>query len=146
MTTYLHPLLEPILKETYGIVVYQEQVLKIASTIAGFSFGEADLLRRSMTKSRTPETIKPLRKKFLQGAQKKGFSEVVAGEVWQFLENFVGYSFNKAHSATYGILAYRSAYLKQYYHVVFMTAVLNNGGDFTRYAHILKRPDGQVSQ
>ena len=130
MTTYLHPLLEPILKETYGIVVYQEQVLKIASTIAGFSFGEADLLRRSMTKSRTQETIKPLRKKFLQGAQKKGFSEAAAGEVWQFLENFVGYGFNKAHSATYGILAYRSAYLKQYYPVVFMTAVLNNWGGF----------------
>lgn len=128
--TYLHPLLEPVLKETYGIVVYQEQVLKIASVIAGFSFSEADVLRRAMTKSRTAETIKPVRDKFIKGAANNGIPEKSAQEIWKFLENFVGYGFNKAHSATYGILAYQSAYLKRHYPVPFMTAVLNNGGGF----------------
>lgn len=128
--TYPHPLLEPVLKETYGVVVYQEQVLKIASVIAGFSFGEADVLRRAMTKSRTAETIKPVRDKFIKGAENNGVPEKSAQEIWKFLESFVGYGFNKAHSATYGILAYQSAYLKRYYPVPFMTAVLNNGGGF----------------
>ncbi|MFC1555732.1 DNA polymerase III subunit alpha [candidate division KSB1 bacterium] len=128
--TYPHPLLEPVLKETFGIVVYQEQVLKVASIIAGFSFGEADLLRRSMTKSRTHDTIKPLKEKFVLGALTKGLTEKHALGIWQFLENFVGYGFNKAHSATYGILAYKSAYLKQKYPIEFMTAVMNNGGGF----------------
>ncbi|KPK90739.1 hypothetical protein AMJ80_08030 [bacterium SM23_31] len=128
--TYPHPLLEPVLKETYGVVVYQEQVLKIASVIAGFSYGEADVLRRAMTKSRTTETIKPVRDKFIKGAENNGVSEKSAQEIWKFLESFVGYGFNKAHSATYGILAYQSAYLKRHYPVPFMTAVLNNGGGF----------------
>jgi DNA-directed DNA polymerase III PolC len=129
-TTYLHPLLESVLKDTYGIVVYQEQVLQIASIIAGFSYGEADILRRAMTKSRTRETIQPLREKFIAGAKQKNISEETAQDIWQFLEHFTGYGFNKAHSATYGILAYQSAYLKYHYPVPFMTAVLNNGGGF----------------
>ncbi|MFC1728844.1 DNA polymerase III subunit alpha [candidate division KSB1 bacterium] len=128
--SYPHRLLEPILKETYGVVVYQEQVLQIASVIAGFSYGEADLLRRAMTKSRTHETIKPVKEKFLLGAINRGLTDKNALSIWQFLEHFVGYGFNKAHSATYGILAYKSAYLKRHYPVRFMTAVLNNNGGF----------------
>ncbi len=137
-TSYLHPLLEPILKETYGIVVYQEQVLKVASVIAGFSYSEADLLRRAMTKSRAPETINPIKAKFIEGAKKKSISEAKAAEIWQFLENFVGYGFNKAHSSSYGLLAYQSAYLKRYHHVPFMTAVLNNGGGFYSLAEYIE--------
>jgi len=128
--TYPHPLLEPVLKETYGVVVYQEQVLRIASVIAGFSYGEADMLRRAMTKARTRDTLKPLCEKFMLGAVNKGIPEKAAKTVWQYLENFVGYGFNKAHSATYGLLAYQSAYLKNRHPVEFMTAVLNNGGGF----------------
>ena len=128
--TYVHPLLEPILKETYGVVVYQEQVLRIASVVAGFSYGEADLLRRAMTKSRNAATMKPVREKFMHGAHQNGISEKSARAIWQFLESFVGYGFNKAHSATYGILAYQSAYLKCHHPVQFMTAVVNNGGGF----------------
>ncbi|MFC1555134.1 OB-fold nucleic acid binding domain-containing protein, partial [candidate division KSB1 bacterium] len=127
---YIHPVLKPILRETYGVVVYQEQVLRIAKAVAGFSYGEADLLRRAMTKSRKSEVIKPLKKKFIEGAAKKGIQERSADEIWRFMENFVGYGFNKAHSATYGILAYKSAYLKYHHPVPFMTAVLNNGGGF----------------
>lgn len=129
-TVYIHPVLEPILKETYGVVVYQEQVLRIARVVADFSYGEADLLRRAMTKARKPETVEPVRKKFIEGAEKNGIKEGSAKEIWQFMVNFVGYGFNKAHSATYGILAYQSAYLKKHYPVLFMTAVMNNGGGF----------------
>ncbi|MFC1564436.1 DNA polymerase III subunit alpha [candidate division KSB1 bacterium] len=135
---YPHPLLEPILKETYGIVVYQEQVLKVASVIAGFSYSEADMLRRAMTKSRSPETLNPIRAKFIEGADRNGIREARAAEIWQFLENFVGYGFNKAHSSSYGLLAYQSAYLKRYHPVPFMTAVLNNGGGFYSLAEYIE--------
>ncbi len=136
--TYMHPMLEPILKETYGIVVYQEQVLKIASAIAGFTFSEADMLRRAMSKTRAPEVMNPVKAKFIEGAKNNGISEGKSTEIWQFLENFVGYGFNKAHSCSYGLLAYQSAYLKNKYPVIFMTAVLNNGGGFYSLAEYIE--------
>ena len=134
---YSHPSLEPILKDTYGIIVYQEQVLKIANEIAGLSYGEADILRRAMTKSRNKNELKSINKKFKDGAIKNGLDEKEAKNIWNLLCNFVGYGFNKAHSATYGLIAYQSAYLKNYYPVEFMTAVLNNfGGFYSRAEYI----------
>ncbi|MCL5019519.1 MAG: hypothetical protein M1426_03435, partial [Patescibacteria group bacterium] len=128
--TYPAPDLESVLGETYGVLVYQEQVLQVASVVAGFSYAEADLLRRAMTKSRTKSVMDEIRMKFLQGAIHKGTAPETAEKVWEVLSHFVGYGFNKAHSATYGLLAYQSAYIKLHYPAVFMTAVLNNGGGF----------------
>ncbi len=129
-TTYPIPELESVLSDTYGILVYQEQVLQVASVVAGFSYAEADLLRRAMTKSRTKKTMDEIRQRFLAGAARKGTSPEAAERVWSLLAQFVGYGFNKAHSATYGLLAYQSAYLKRHCPAPFMTAVLNNGGGF----------------
>ena len=135
--TYPHPALEPILKSTYGVILYQEQVLLVAQAIAGFSLGEADLLRRAMTKSRTVGELAPLREKFLQGAAQRGIDRATAENLWRWLTHFVGYGFNKAHSATYGMLAYQTAYLKRNFPVEYMTAVLNNdGGFYPRFAYV----------
>ncbi len=134
---YLHPSLEPILKDTCGIIVYQEQVLQIANKLAGLSYGEADILRRAMTKSRNKDELKSLGEKFINGAKKKGLTEEEANDMWSLLCNFVGYGFNKAHSATYGLIAYQSAYLKRYYPVEYLTAVINNcGGFYSRAEYI----------
>ena len=135
---YIHPSLESILKETYGIIVYQEQVLKIANEIAGVSYGEADILRRAMTKSRNKNELKEISKKFVKGSKNNGLSEKDAENIWILLCNFVGFGFNKAHSATYGLIAYRSAYLKKYYPAEYMTAVLNNGGGFYSRAEYIE--------
>jgi DNA polymerase III alpha subunit len=134
---YLHPILEPLLKETLGVVIYQEQVMQIAHHVAGISLKEADYLRRAMTKHRDRKEIYQLRKQFIAGVRKKGVSLANASRLWNFLLNFTGYGFNKAHAATYGILAYQSAYLKKYFPVIFMTAVLNNeGGFYSRMAYM----------
>ncbi len=128
---YAHPILEPVLKETYGLTVYQEQVLLIAQAVAGFSLAEADTLRRAMTKKRDDKQLMhSMREKFITGAQAKAFTPQKAEEVWQFMLNFIGFGFNKAHAATYGILAYQTAYLKCYFPIEYMTAVLNNHGGF----------------
>jgi DNA polymerase-3 subunit alpha len=111
-TTYPHPSLEPVLKDTYGIILYQEQVLLVARTIAGLTLGEADILRRAMTKTRDADVIRPLQERFVQGARDRGIKEVTAIGIWHWLRGFVGYGFNKAHSATYGLLAYQTAFLK----------------------------------
>lgn len=136
-TEYPHPVLEPILKETYGIIIYQEQVLLVARAIAGFTLGEADILRRAMTKDRTDRTIAPLFERFVEGAKSNGIDEKSAIRIWDWLRGFVGYGFNKAHAATYGILAYQTGFLKCYFPVEFMTAVLNNeGGFYGRFAYV----------
>ena len=127
---YLHPCLEPVLGETHGLIIYQEQVLLVAQAIAGFSLAQGDTLRRAMTKSRNPDLMNSMRKQFIDGAVKKGLAEAKAKEIWQHLLNFTGFGFNKAHAATYGILAYQTAFLKCYFPVEFMTAVLNNPGGF----------------
>jgi DNA polymerase-3 subunit alpha len=123
--TYEHPVMEKHLQETYGIMVYQEQVLKIASDMAGFSMSEADDLRKAMGK-KIPALMAEQRAKFLKGAQGRGVKEKVAERVFELMEKFAGYGFNKAHATAYGIVAYQTAYLKANYPVEFMAALLTS--------------------
>ena len=127
---YIHPTLKPALEDTYGVIIYQEQVLQVAHFVAGLTLGQADLLRRAMTKSRTKKDFLRLHDTFTQGAREHGLSSGQAETVWKFLAKFVGYGFNKAHSATYGVIAYQTAYLKYYFPAPYMCAVLNNQGGF----------------
>jgi DNA polymerase-3 subunit alpha len=122
---YEHPLMEAILKETYGIMVYQEQVMRIASDLAGFTMGEADILRRAMGK-KSPELMAEQRKKFVDGALARGVSEKKADKIFSLMEQFAGYGFNKSHAAAYAIIAYQTAYLKANYPVEFMAALLTS--------------------
>lgn len=122
---YLHPSLEPILRETYGVILYQEQVMRIASELAGFTMGEADLLRRAMGKKK-PEVIAGLRSQFVEGAGRKGADPEIAGQIFDLMEYFAGYGFNKSHSAAYALVSYQTAYLKANYPVAFMAALLTS--------------------
>ena len=122
---YLHPALEPILKPTYGIILYQEQVMRIASELSGFSLGEADLLRRAMGKKK-PEIIAGLKEQFIQGALKNNIEAQVAEKIFELIEYFAGYGFNKSHSAAYALLSFQTAYLKARYPVEFMAALLTS--------------------
>lgn len=122
---YLHPKLEPILRSTYGVILYQEQVMRIASDLAGFTLGEADLLRRAMGKKK-PEVIAGLRQQFVEGAVANGVEAEVAGQIFDLMEYFAGYGFNASHSAAYGLLAYQTAYLKANYPEEFMAALLTS--------------------
>jgi DNA polymerase-3 subunit alpha len=122
---YEHPLMEAILKETCGIMVYQEQVMRIASDLAGFSLGEADILRRAMGK-KSAELMAEQRKKFVDGAIKRGVTEKKADKIFGLMEQFAGYGFNKSHAAAYAIIAYQTAYLKANYPVEFMAALLTS--------------------
>lgn len=146
---YSHPILEPVLKETHGLTIYQEQVLLIAQAVAGFTLAQGDTLRRAMTKNRDAELMNSMKKQFIAGAVGKGVPQQKALEIWQFLLNFTGFGFNKAHAATYGILAYQTAFLKCYFPVEYMTAVLNNPGGFYATAVYIEecrrmhRGDGQ---
>jgi len=122
---YLHPLLEDVSKETYGILIYQEQVQKAANLLAGYTLGAADVLRRAMGKKK-PEEMAKQREIFVKGcAETNGISEKKANDIFDLLEKFAGYGFNKSHSAAYGIITYRTAYLKAHYPVEFMAAVLS---------------------
>lgn len=128
---YLHPVMEQQLKETYGVMVYQEDVLKICSHYADLDLGDADLLRRMMSgKHRTKKHVEKIIDKFFANAKKKGYPEETTKEVWRQIESFAGYSFSKAHSASYAIESYQSLYLKTYYPLEFMVAVINNFGGF----------------
>ena len=122
---YLLPELEPILQETYGIIVYQEQVMQIASAIAGFSLGKADLLRRAMGKKK-PEVMAEQREAFLKGALEHGFDQKKAEELFELMAYFAGYGFNKSHSAAYALIAYWTAYLKAHYPREYMAALLTS--------------------
>ncbi|NMC36250.1 DNA polymerase III subunit alpha, partial [Candidatus Beckwithbacteria bacterium] len=115
---YPHDDLKPILAETYGIAVYQEQCLQIANVMAGYSLGEADILRRAIGKKKI-EIMKKEKKKFFDGTKKKGYTEKIADTVWGYIEKFAGYGFNKAHSASYGMIAYQTAWMKVHYPVEF---------------------------
>jgi len=131
-TDYLHPALKPILRETYGVILYQEQVLRIAHEVAGFSLGEADTLRRAMSKKLTRE-METLHHQFVVGAQAvSGIDSVVAEQIWDLMAVFAGYGFPKAHAAGYAVVAYRMAYLKTHYPAEFMTARLAVRGGFYR--------------
>ncbi len=125
---YLHPKLKPILRDTYGVILYQEQVMRIASDLAGFSLGEADLLRRAMGKKK-PEIIAGLSHQFLDGAVKHGVDPAVAGQIFDLMAYFAGYGFNKSHSAAYALIAYQTAYLKANYPLEYMAALLTSVKD-----------------
>jgi DNA polymerase-3 subunit alpha len=118
-----HPLLEDILRETYGVIVYQEQVMQIASRMAGYSLGEADLLRRAMGKKKK-EAMAAQRKRFVARAKEAGVKSGDASKVFELMEYFAGYGFNKSHSAAYALVAYQTAWLKAHYPVQFMAALL----------------------
>jgi DNA polymerase-3 subunit alpha len=122
---YAHPVLEEILKETYGVIVYQEQVMQIASKMAGFSLGEADVIRKSMGK-KLASVMTSMRKKFIEGAHKNKIPEKTAIQVFDLMEQFAQYGFNKSHSTAYALLAYQTAYLKVHYPVQFMAALLSS--------------------
>ncbi len=122
---YLHPALAPILKETYGVILYQEQVMRIANVLANYTLGEADELRRCMGKKKLQEMAKH-RDKFLSGAQDNGIAPDVAGQIFDLMEYFAGYGFNKSHSTAYALVAYQTAYLKANYPVAFMAALLTS--------------------
>lgn len=122
---YLHPALESILKETYGIILYQEQVMEIAKQLAGFSLGEADILRRAMGKKELA-VMDEKRKRFLSGAKEKGIDEDSANKIFNLMVPFAGYGFNKSHSTGYALLSYRTAYLKTHYPLEFMSCNLTS--------------------
>ncbi len=139
--TYAHPLLEPIIKQTYGCIVYQEQVMKIVQSLAGYTLGQADMVRRMMGKKKVDDMIKE-KQVFLhgkpqtedhgristaiEGCVKRGVPEDVALSIWAEMESFAKYAFNKSHAAAYSFVTYQTAYLKTYYEPEFLTAVLNN--------------------
>ncbi|MDY6455904.1 DNA polymerase III subunit alpha [Acinetobacter faecalis] len=122
---YLHPLLEKVLEPTYGIMVYQEQVMQAAQFCAGYSLGGADLLRRAMGKKKPEEMVKQ-RQIFIKGAAEKDIDEATANHIFDYMEKFAGYGFNKSHAAAYALVAYQTAWLKAHYPAEFMSAVLTS--------------------
>ena len=128
--TYLHPKMGVILKDTFGVMIYQEDVIKVAHTIAGMSLGQADGLRKCMSKKRNQKDINTYRQLFLSSAITNKVKAHTALEIWRQIESFAGYAFCKAHSASFAMASYRTAYLKAYYPSEFMAAVLSNRGGF----------------
>lgn len=132
---YLHPDLQPILENTYGVIVYQEQIIQIASTLAGFSLGEADLLRRAVGKKKK-DVLDQERYHFVQGALEKGYSESLANEIYDLIVRFANYGFNRSHAVAYSMIAYQLAYLKANYPEYFMAGLLTSAiGNDTKIAH-----------
>jgi DNA polymerase-3 subunit alpha len=127
---YLHPDLKPALEATYGVILYQEQVMQIAQTLAGYTLGGADLLRRAMGKKK-PEEMAKQRAVFVSGAVARGVKESQATHIFDLMEKFAGYGFNKSHSAAYALLSYQTAWLKAHYPAAFMAAVLSADMDKT---------------
>ena len=145
---YLHPVMEEQMKETYGVMVYQEDVIKVCIHYGGMDGTDADILRRGMSgKYRSRMEFDRLVEKFFEGSKKLGREEAITHEVWRQVSSFAGYSFSKAHSASFAVESYQSLYLKTYYPMEFMVAVLNNyGGFYTRwlYVHELKQTGATV--
>ena len=139
---YLHPKLEEILKPTYGVIIYQEQVMQIAQTLSGFTAGEADILRRAMGKKKRQELDKQ-KQRFIEGASKNGISKEIAAGIFLKIEPFAEYGFNRSHAAAYSIIAYQTAYLKTYYsHEFFaasMSMELSNQNKLSEFYEELKR-------
>jgi len=125
---YPHPALTNILEETYGVIVYQEQVLFIVQALAGYSLGQADIFRKAMGK-KIPEVMKKEKRNFITGAKKNNFSTEIASEVFALIEPFAGYAFNKAHAVSYALIAYQTAYLKANYPAEYITAFLSTNAD-----------------
>ena len=145
---YLHPKMEELLKETYGVMVYQEDVIKVAHHFAGLDMGEADVLRRAMSgKYRSHAAFQKIQDNFFNNCKQKGYANELAAEVWRQIQSFGGYSFSKAHSASFAVESYQSLFLKVYYPMEFMVAVINNfGGFYSRelYFHELKKTGATV--
>src|SRR4051812_7859868 len=127
---YLHPDLQPVLAPTYGVILYQEQVMQIAQVLAGYTLGGADLLRRAMGKKK-PEEMAKQRSIFIEGATARGVAQDTAAHIFDLMEKFAGYGFNKSHSAAYALLSYQTAWLKAHYPAAFMSAVLSSDMDKT---------------
>ena len=134
--TYPHDLLEPVLSETYGVIVYQEQVMESARVLAGYSMGEADILRRVMGKKKIEE-MEEQREIFVKGCEKNSISEKKANKIFELIEQFAEYGFNKSHSAAYAVISYQTAYLKTYFPEHFMAAVLSTELGNTDKIHAL---------
>jgi len=135
---YFHPDLEPVLQSTYGVILYQEQVMKIAQLLSGYSLGRADILRRAMGKKKPKEMAKQ-RSGFIAGATERGVDERLATTIFDLVEKFAGYGFNKSHSAAYALLSCQTAWLKAHYPAALMAAVLSSEMDDTDRLVILKR-------
>lgn len=128
---YLHPKMQELMEETHGVMVYQEDVIKVAHHFADIDLGDADILRRAMSgKYRSRNGFLQIRDTYFRNCAKRGYPEAIAAEVWRQMESFSGYSFSKAHSASFAVESYQSLYLKAYYPLEFMTAVINNFGGF----------------
>jgi error-prone DNA polymerase len=145
---YLHPVMKEQLEETFGVMVYQEDVLKVCHHFAGLDLADADVLRRSMSgKFRGHKELKRIVDKFFSNCKERGYPEEITKEVWRQIDSFAGYSFSKAHSASYAVESYQSLFLKAYYPIDFMVAVINNFGGFYRtwvYFNEAKRWGGKI--
>jgi DNA polymerase-3 subunit alpha len=128
---YIHPLMEELMKETFGVMVYQEDVIKVAHHFAGLTLGEADMLRRGMSgKYRGRAEFDKVEKKFFENCHARGHDDALTADVWRQIESFAGYAFSKGHSASYAVESYQCMFLKTYYPLEYMVAVINNGGGF----------------
>lgn len=127
---YLHPILEPILNVTYGCIIYQEQVMQIVRDLAGYTMGQSDLVRRAMAKKKH-DVMEKERVNFIAGAEKNGVAPVISNKIFDQMIDFASYAFNKAHAACYAVVGYETAWLKTYYPVEFMAALLNSFMDRT---------------
>ncbi len=143
-----HPVMMQLMEDTYGVMVYQEDVIKVAHHFAGLSLGESDVLRRAMSgKYRSREEFQKVKDKFFNNCKERGYEDRLTNEVWLQIESFAGYAFAKGHSASYAVESYQSLFLKTYYPLEFMVAVLNNGGGFYRaetYIHETRRLGGII--
>ena len=155
--TYLHPSLEPALRETLGVIIFQEQVIRVAVALAGFTPGEADLLRRAMSRVRSGEAMLALRTRFLAGAQANGVELAVADAAFSQLQGFATYGFCKSHAASFALIAYQTLWLKAHYPAEFYCALLNHQplgfytpevvvGDARRHGITVLRPDVNASE
>ncbi len=136
---HVHPLLGELMKDTYGVMVYQEDVLIVAHELAGLSYGQADVFRRSMSgKLRSYERMYQMQDTFVKGCMSRGVEKPVAEEVWRQVSSFAGYSFCKAHSASYAVLSFQEAWLKVHYPAEFLCNVLNNGGGFYNHQEYIE--------
>ena len=137
--TYLDPCLEPILKNTYGIIIYQEQIMQVASRFAGYSLGEADILRRAMSKKKL-DLLKNEEEKFIHKSLEHGHSYEVSKKIFDLILNFAGYGFNRSHSVAYSIIAYKMAYLKSHYQTIFFANLLTNviGSESKTHEYIME--------
>jgi DNA-directed DNA polymerase III PolC len=145
---YIHPVMKDLLSETYGVMVYQEDVLKVCHHFAGLDLSDADTLRRAMSgKYRSRREMQKITERFFANCRARGYPEEITREVWRQIESFAGYSFSKAHSASYAVESFQSLWLKSHYPLEFMVAVINNFGGFYRtwvYVHEAKREGADI--